>query len=316
MAFFQPLRAGDKVAVFAPASAMRPERIACGEAEIRRAGYTPYIHPQTLSVWGDFAGTDDERLAALHALYADPSVKAIICARGGYGSQRYVDRIDYALLKANPKPLVGLSDVTELLNAIARQTGQPTFHGPMLGDLSRPENDPANWDYLWQVLSAQVSEPSLHPASAQARVLVAGVAEGPLWGGNLTMLATSCGTPTQVQAAGGVLLIEDWHEPHYRIDRYFWQLKRAGMFDKVAGFLIGELIGKDPEDDPFGQTAEEIVMSHLGGLGVPVIFNFAAGHGTAKTTLPIGCPVKLQAGHDPSGADRIRITHNPLFVSP
>lgn len=311
-AALSPLQPGDKVAVIAPANYFAEERLEPGLDDIRSAGFVPFVHVQCIARQGRFAGCDDVRRAALEDCYRDPSIKAILCARGGYGSQRYVDQLDFNLIAANPKPLVGYSDVTVLLNAIAQKTGQVTFHGPMLGDFTRTTPNPKNaenWAYLWRLLRGEAVQPADHSASSAASPLSDGVGEGVLLGGNLSLLATDCGTPTQIKANGAILLLEDVSEDLYQFDRMLWQLKRAGLFAALRGVVIGDLVDVGDKGEPaFGQSVDDVVASHFGALGIPVATNYPAGHGDGRITLPIGAKVRLDVK-----AGQVRLTHGSVF---
>ena len=311
--FCSPLRPGDGIGVIAPANAIAPDWLAAGVAEIHRAGFAPIVHPQCSASWGRFAGTESQRLDALHETYANPKVKAIIAARGGYGVLRLIDKVDFDLIRANPKPLIGYSDLTALLNPIAERTGQPALLGPMLGDL-RAGASPASqtWAHLWAVLRGEVNSPDAHPASQQARVMRSGTASGPLCGGNLAILAAMAGTPTEPDYRGKILILEDVGEELYRFDRMLGQLARAGVFDKICGLIMGELVDvADTSPPAFGQSAQEIVHSYIAGRDMPVLWNYPCGHGLHRTVLPLGVHANLTAT-----ADFIKITHDLLFDAP
>lgn len=309
MHLLSPLRPGDTVAVIAPSGLVAEGRLEAGAAEIERAGFVPFIHPQCHHRHGRFSGTDAERLAAVHQVFGDSSIRAVLCTRGGYGTQRFVDDLDGDLIRRNAKPFVGYSDITALLNAIPRRAGFPAFHGPMITDLGG-HNSPESWDHLWRVLRGDPVCPSDHPAVGQSAILVEGTATGRLWGGNLALLATACGTPSQI--APEILFFEDVGEDLYRFDRMLWQMKRAGVFRALRGVVVGDLVGVEDKGPPaFGLDAEGIVSAHFGDLGVPVVLRFPAGHGHHHATLPIGASVTLEAkGH------AVRLTHTPLFEKP
>lgn len=304
---FTALKPGDAVGVVAPANWIEPERLAAGVAEIERAGFRVVVAPQARQQQGRFAGTHEQRAEALEAMFTDRSVKAIIVARGGYGCQYISPALDYEHFGS--KPLIGYSDVTTLLNRIPDSCGLPTLHGPMLVDLTR-ENDPANWQHLWALLRGERLMPTDHPAAAQARVMVEGRASGRLFGGNLAVMAADCGTHAQVKAGGGLLFIEEVNEDLYRFDRLLLQLVRSGAATKITGLVVGELAGVEDKGLPaFGTDAEGIIRSHFGGLGIPVVTNFPAGHGRSKTVLPIGTDMALEAAM--SG---VKISHSALFA--
>lgn len=308
---FEALQDGDGVGVIALSNWVPPAWIEAGEAEIRRAGFTPLVHPHTMLRHGRFAGSDAQRLQALHDAYANPDVKAIICARGGYGALRLVDDIDFALLKKNPKPLMGYSDVTAVLNPIAARTGQPALLGSMLGDMKwSPQRSPETWEHVWKLLRGQEVQPTDHPACQQAQMLNAGEATGRLVGGNMAVLQACFDTQTQPDYRDAILVLEEIDEDLYRFDRMMWHFRRAGVFDAVRGVIMGELVDVADKGEPaFGQVAREIVAEHLLPLDIPVVWNFPCGHGVHRTILPLGVNVQLTVG-----AAGISIRHDRLFT--
>jgi len=308
---FKALNPGDGVGIVALSNWVPQEWIAAGEEEIRRAGFTPIVHPNTLLRHGRFAGTDAQRLQALHEHYANPDVKAIICARGGYGALRLVDGIDFAMLRKNPKPLMGYSDVTGLLNPIATRTGQPALLGSMLGDMkSLPLRSPETWEHTWKLLRGEDVQPTDHPACKQAQMLNAGEATGRLIGGNMAVLQATFDTQTQPDYRDSILVLEEIDEDLYRFDRMMWHFKRAGVFDSVAAVIMGELVDVADKGEPaFGQTAKEIVAEHLLPLDIPVVWNFPCGHGVHRTILPLGAHVQLTVA-----AAGVSIRHDRLFA--
>ena len=305
---FKALQPGDAIAIVAPAGWVDPARLDTANAYIQESGFTYAVQDQVHLREGRFAGSDQQRLDGLHAAYADPAVKAIIAVRGGYGSQRIVDQINWNLIRANPKPLIGYSDITTLLNSVAMRTGQPGLLGPMLGDISRFDSS-ESWKHVRSLLLGEHVQPTDHPGCQVASVLVPGVGEGRLMGGNLAMLASDCGTPTQVDAKGAILILEDVNEDLYRFDRMLVQLKRAGVLADLRGVIVGDLVGVEDKGPPlFGKSAMGIIREHFGELGIPVVVDFPCGHGTHRTTLPLGVTARLEAGEN-----GIRLTHAPLF---
>lgn len=305
---FNALQSGDCVGIIALSNWIEAGKLEAGEAEIRRAGFTPVVHPNTLLRHGRFAGTDEQRLQALHDMYADERIKAIICARGGYGITRIIDRVDFELIKRNPKPLIGYSDVTALLNPVVQRTGQPALLGPMLVDLARHDS-PDSWASLWQLLRGEPVLPGAHSACQAAEALVAGEAEGILLGGNLAVLCALFGTPTQPDYRGAVLVLEDVGEDLYRFDRMMGQMARAGVFSQVRGVIMGELVDVADKGEPaFGQTVREVAESYLLRLGIPVVWNFPCGHGCHRVTLPLGVPARLSATKE-----GVTLSHDRIF---
>ena len=241
-----------------------------------------------------YAGTPQERADDINNMFANPDIDVIICTRGGYGANRVLPLLDYDLIKANPKIFVGFSDITAFLTSITQKTGLVTFHGPMLSSFKKGVLE-FNFDLLENVLFGNESV-ALHPPSKlPMRILNSSKAEGPLWGGNMCLLINRLGTPDQLDTDGAILFIEDIDEYLYAFDRMLVHMKKAGMFDKIKGLVIGELVDMKDYDNPFGKSTDEIVMNVCGNLDIPIISNFPCGHGIYQATLPISIPVQLDA---------------------
>jgi muramoyltetrapeptide carboxypeptidase len=306
---FKKLHPGESIAIIAPAGWVDPTRLDACFAYIRESGFTFKVFEQVHKREGRFAGTDAERLDGLHSAYVDGEVKAIICVRGGYGCQRIIDGVNWDLIKRNPKPLIGYSDITALLNAIPVRTGQPGLLGPLLGDISRFDSH-ETWKHLRALLTGEPIKPTDHPACRAAKVFVPGEAKGRLVGGNLSLLATECGTPTQIDTTDAILVIEEVKEELYRFDRMLLQLKRAGLYKNLRGVIVGDLVGVDDTSPPlFGKSAHSLIREYFGELGIPVIADFPCGHGTHRTVLPLGLTATLKATEK-----AITISHPALFA--
>ena len=231
---------------------------------------------------GFLAAGDDERLADLHAAFADPEVDAVMCLRGGWGCARLLDRIDTDLLR-HPKPLIGYSDITTLHGLLDR-LGRPAWHAPMpASDLLKSE---AGAKTLFAQLrhGAQVGD-VLAPAFAEHALNHGVSARGRLVGGNLSVYAALLGTAWQPQIEGAILFLEDVAEAPYRIDRMLTQLRLAGMLDAAAGFLIGSFSDADSPD--------EVLADHLLPLGKPILAGWPSGHCSPNAALPLGVQVTL-----------------------
>ena len=250
---------------------------------------------------GYLAGTDAERLADLHAMFADPEVAAVFCVGGGYGAERLLDRIDYGLVRRNPKVFVGYSDITALHLALGRLAGLVTFHGPValssLPDWTRarfrralfspepvglvenpPETDP---------LSPEFPRHTVSPGRARGRTV----------GGNLTLISTTMGTPYEIDTKGKILLLEDTGEAPYRIDRMLVQLALAGKLADAAGVVWGTCTDCAPSRSSFeiNLSFSELLDELLGGIGKPVLAGVVFGHTKEKATIPLGVEAELDA---------------------
>lgn len=285
------LRPEGTIALIAPAG---PAALDVEKAEqwMRNRGYGLRIYPGVYERDGYLAGSDKTRLADLHAAFADPDIDAIFCLRGGYGTPRLLDSLDFGLLRANPKPFVGYSDITALHLAINRYAGFVTFHGPMLNADLLGDKQPPTESSLFSLLRGQlgVGGELAHPVAFPLTTLEPGIARGRLQGGNLSMIAAVMGTPFEIDAQGIILFIEDVNEPIYRIDRLLTHLRLAGKLAQVAGVLVGDVAGVD------SMALERLLKQTFAPLGVPVLSGWRSGHCDPNLTLPLGALVRLDAG--------------------
>ena len=279
-----PLRPGDAIGVVAPAGPVRSEPFRRGLDYLRSRGYRPVVGEHVEARHRYLAGSDAERLLDVNAILADRSLKAIWCARGGYGMARIIERVRLAPLRRAPRTIVGYSDPTVLHAAVWRALRLPTLYGPNVSDLG----DPGAFDEeaLWQALE-RPGEPIDRPI-APAEVLRPGSAEGVLLGGCLAIIAGLCGTPWQLPGWGVILFWEEVAEEPYRIDRMLGQVRLAGGLEGIRGMVIGHTVGcaaRDPSNDA---PLKEIVDRHLGSARIPVVAGFPMGHGPGKVALPLG----------------------------
>lgn len=282
---------GDRVGVVAPAGPVPPEQLAAGLDVLRGWGLEPVLGRHTLDAGpcGYLAGDDRARAADLCGAWCDPSLAAVFCARGGYGTQRMADLLDWAAMRrAAPKVLVGFSDVTVLHEAFATRLGLATLHGPMPGTPAFLA-DAEGREHLRRTLFAPEEVQVLHAPAARA--LVPGRAAGVTMGGCLSLLASDIGTPSgRPSAAGGILLLEDTGEEAYRLDRFLTQLLRTGRLDGVAGIALGSWEDCGPDDE-----VRALLLDRLAPLGVPVLDGAGFGHCRPALTVPLGVPAVLDA---------------------
>ncbi|MFJ5834173.1 LD-carboxypeptidase [Streptomyces sp. NPDC093089] len=280
------LRPGDTVALVAPAGPVDATEASAARSLLESWGLTVRSTPRLLaSRLGYLAGSDEERLEDFTEAWLDPEVRGLVCARGGYGTQRMADRLDYPrLATAGPKFLVGSSDVTCLHQALGDRLGLVTLHGPM--PACRPLHDDKE---TARHLHAALFGPSAPSLPLNGPVLVPGRAEGPLTGGNLSMLASSVGTSTAPDTAGRILVLEDVGEDPYRLDRALTQLRRAGALHRTAGIVLGDFFACGPS-----KQVEGVLRDRLSDLGVPVATGLPAGHGPRQLTVPLGADAVLE----------------------
>jgi muramoyltetrapeptide carboxypeptidase len=298
------LRPGDTVGLITPSSYVSdPDRIAAAERTVRYFGLKPKLGDNVRKREGYLGGSIEERLADLHAMFSDSSVSAVFAIRGGYGSAQLLDRIDYGLLRKNPKIFLGYSDITALHLGIQKRAGLVTFHGPValsgFTDYTQKHFRRALFESspLGPVTNPPESN-SLRPAHT-LRTIRPGQARGPLVGGNLTLIATTMGTPFEIETRGRILLLEDVGEEPYSIDRMLTQLRLAGKLDAAAGIVFGECKDCRPRDykPGFESTLSlgEALDAILGKLRIPVLSGLTFGHTDDQLTLPLGVMASLDA---------------------
>lgn len=280
------LKPGNTVAVIAPAGPVDPAEIRPGMDLLTAAGFEVITGDHLYDQKDYLAGYDEDRLKDLHAVLRNKRVKAIFCARGGYGIHRLLGRIDFSLFKKHPKILAGYSDITALHLAVHRKTGLVTFHGPMVKDLFK--NGHRNLQLLLDIVSrGRVPSVGLH----EAKVLKPGRAEGWLVGGNLTLMIHLLGTRFMPDLKGAILFLEDKGEALYRIDRMLTHLRLSGRLKNIAALVAGQF-------DECGESAriDELLLEAVSGIDIPVVSRLPFGHGEVNMTLPVGLPAVLDTG--------------------
>jgi muramoyltetrapeptide carboxypeptidase len=296
----RPLRPGDKVGIVAPASNVKREMLEAGCDGLRRFGYEPFYFESILDRDLYFAGSVERRVRELEEMFVRDDIRAIICARGGYGSNYVLPALDLKKLAAHPKIFVGYSDLTTLLTSFADSANFVTFHGPMVAkDFAADDlavNDGVDLA-SWQSALSGVTEWEIAEGSG-AKPLVAGKAEGILYGGCLSILVAALGTPYEIRTEGTILFLEDIAAKPFQIDRMLMQLKLAGKLNDVRGIVFGEMIDCRQSSDQ-DYTLEEVVLRVVGDLGIPVAYGLRSGHvSRANITLPIGVKASLEVGSD------------------
>ncbi len=284
------LQAGDTVGIVAPASSFRREDLEAGCEALRQLGYKPYYLDSIFDHDLYFAGSAARRARELEGMFARDEVRAIVCVRGGYGSNYLLEHLDVRQIISRPKIFVGYSDLTTLLTWLA-DAGLVTFHGPMVAkDFARAEGVDRR---SWELVLGGVSGLDLALDSG-ARPLVEGSAEGRLYGGCLSILAASLGTPYAIQTRDTILFIEDVAAKPYQIDRMLMQLKLGGKLDGIRGIIFGEMLdcAQNPDQPP---ALEEVLAPLVGSLGVPVAYGFRSGHvSRSNITVPFGVRADLK----------------------
>jgi len=287
------LNKGDKVGIVAPASYFNREDFEAGCATLRRMGYAPVYSESIFDRDLYFAGTAERRARDLEAMFERRDVKAILCARGGYGANYLLPLVNVQKVAAHPKIFIGYSDLTCLLTYFYDAAGLVTFHGPMISkDFANPNGiDRALWD---SALGGATTWRLAFDGASGVKPLATGSAEGILYGGCLSILVASLGTPYEIRTEGTILFVEDVATKPYQIDRMLMQLKLAGKLKAVRGIIFGEMLGCIQTSNQ-GYTLEEVIMRIVGDLGIPIAYGLPSGHvSQANITLPFGVKVSFE----------------------
>lgn len=297
------LHFGDTIGVIAPGGYTDDEAIARAVAKIEQLGFKARLGANLRAVHGNYAGTVAQRLDDLHTMFADPQVRALWCIRGGSGCISLVASIDYRLVRAHPKIVLGYSDITALHLAMLRHAGLVTFHGPVAGSSFS--------DYANQHMLAVLMDPqpeyvipmapenalrALEEPQFGIRTAVHGQATGPLVGGNLSLIAALTGTPYAADFRKALLFIEEVNEAPYRIDRWLTQLDLALGLHKAAGVIIGICDNCGPGHEDISLTLDETLAIHLQPLKIPAVSGYSIGHIRNQLTLPVGVRATLDTG--------------------
>lgn len=298
MLYGKKLKFGDTIGFVAPSGAIRQEgAIERAVAETERMGFGVKLGESCGKKYGYLSGSDEIRARDVNNMFKDDEVDAIICIRGGYGTTRILDRLDYDAIAANPKIFVGFSDITAMHIAILERTGLVTFHGPMaVANWSDRPLDDFSRASLYQALMSAVPMGELaNPPQFAKQTVNPGTCRGQLVGGNLTLIASTIGTPWQLDTEGRIIFIEDVGERTYCLDRMLTQMRLAGMFEKCAGVVFGDFADCPVEYPEFGCTLDEIIRDVVQPCGKPIFTGLRCGHCSPKLTLPLGAECEMNA---------------------
>ena len=307
------LQPGDTVGIVAPASNIQHDLLDAGCDMLRRLGYKPFCLDSIFDQDLYFAGSAERRARELEEMFVRDEVRAILCARGGYGSNYLLGKLNLAEIARHPKIFVGYSDNTTLLTHFLDSTGLITFHGPMVTkDFAHPDGVDLS---SWEAALTGRSEWAV-PSDSGMKPLVEGSTEGVLYGGCLSMLVASLGTPYEIRTAGTILFLEDVAAKPFQIDRMLMQLKLAGKLESVRGIIFGEMTDCVQQRKDQGYTLEEVVLRVVGDLGIPVAFGLRSGHvSRGNVTLPIGVRAALSVNSRDARLTILEAATAPATVS-
>src|SRR5579862_3077321 len=298
------LKRGDTVGVVSLAAAVEQQSLERGLEMVRAIGFRPRVSKQVLDRDDILAGSDRKRVEELQAFFADPDIRAIFIARGGYGSGRLLPLLDFEAIALTPKPFIGFSDLTFLLNPILERARMVTFHGPMLAiDHPIEERNRRAFEHLRKLLVREIDGFEMEAS----RVLQPGTAEGVLIGGCLSIIVAMLATPYAPDFDDKILFLEEVGERAYRIDRMLVQLRQSGALERCAGIVFGAIRPYGNEENE-ARMIQRFAAEQTAGLEIPVLFGIDAGHFTNNLTLPFGVRARLD-----SDAQRLTILESGLF---
>ena len=291
MIFPEYLKKGDRIRIVAPAGKVSKEKVLPGIELLQDVGYEVIIGRHVFDRHFQYAGIDQQRVTDFQEAINDPKARAIICARGGYGSVRIIEKIDFSPLLKNPKWLVGFSDIT-VFHAVLNKLGLASIHGAMPAFFLENKKPTKSFHSLMEVLISGNSEITINSHSLNRK----GSCSGELVGGNLSLLYSLQGTQWQMETKGKVLLIEDLSEYLYHLDRMMQNFKLSGQLNELEGLVVGGFTEMQDNESPFGNSAYEIIREAVEGCHFPVCFDFPSGHIPKNLSLVIGANYQLEVG--------------------
>ena len=287
----QKLKATATIGLIAPGGYAEDSVLEKSVKNLRSLGFSVITSANIRARWGGYAGTVKQRVEDLHAMFSDPTIDAIWAVRGGSGANALLPFLDYELIRANPKILIGYSDVTALLLAINHKTGLVCFHGPVASS-TFSDYSVANFKAVLMNTDTQRVIVLSEEHQDSHKVLHAGTAQGRLMGGNLTVLGSLIGTPYLSPLADRLLFLEEISEAPYRIDRIFNQLQQVGL-SKTAAVMLGVFVRCDPPDNDPSLTLNAVLSNQLSSLSLPSVYGYSFGHVAQQMTLPVGVMARL-----------------------
>jgi muramoyltetrapeptide carboxypeptidase len=295
------IKKGALVGLVSPSGKIPPNVVVQAEKYLDQLGFRHVRGKHVTDAWHQFAGKDESRAADLQEMIQNPEVEVIWCTRGGYGAQRVIENVDFSILRANPKWLVGFSDITVFHSILQNVEGVMSVHGPMAKNLYNGVYNTSGMTSLWELLQGSMTQFDLepHPLNRQ------GISKGILTGGNLTILNTLKGSPYDFDPTGKILFIEDVGEYLYHIDRMMQGLKLAGKLACLSGLVVGQMSELQDNNAPFGASAYEIIADAVKDYAYPVLFDFPAGHTKRNEPLLFGAKVTMQVRRE-----KVSLTYN------
>lgn len=284
------LNPGDAIGIVSTARKISQEELQPAIEQIEKWGFEAVTGENLFAKHHQMAGTAEQRLSDFQQMLDDPKIKAIFCARGGYGTVQIIDQIDFSAFRKNPKWICGYSDVTVLHNHIFQNHGVATLHSTM--PINFAKNTPEALQSLYDALTGKKPKFEFTPEEGSR----AGTAKGRMIGGNFSILYSLTGTASQLDTSGQILFLEDLDEYLYHIDRMMMNLKRAGMIENLAGLIIGGMTDMNDNTIPYGYSAKETIIEHVKDYDFPVAFGFPCGHLDGNMAWVHGEIIEMEVG--------------------
>lgn len=290
------LKLGDTIGLVSPSSSTSIDNVKKSQELLIEMGFKVKIGKSPYEKYGYLSGSDEIRANDINNMFKDQEVDAIICLRGGYGSPRLLDLIDYDLVKNNPKIFVGYSDITALHIAFTQISNLITFHGPMLtSDMIGTFSDFSKENLFGMIMNTKEINIISNPEGEEIKTINGGKAQGTIIGGNLSLIAASLGTPYEIDLKDKILFIEEVGEEPYSIDRMLNQLRLAGKFEELSGIIFGDFKDCEPKKHDESLPLEQIITDLVKASRKPIISNLKAGHCEPMVTIPFGTKARLDA---------------------
>jgi len=291
------LKRGDTIGIIAPSSPTRKEENIKKAIEVLEAqGFKVVVGDSCIKKYGYLSGSDETRAKDINEMFKNPKIDGIFCIRGGYGTPRILDMLDYKSIKENPKVFIGYSDITAIHIALNQKCNLVTIHGPMVvSDMIEDFDDFSKESYFNTITISKPIGELKNPRGSDIKSLVAGKAKGKIVGGNLSLIVATLGTPYEINTKGKLLFLEDIGEYTYRIDRMLTQLRLSKKLEESEGIILGDFKDCIPENEEFGLTLMEVFNDIIVPLNKPTIYDFKAGHCSPKLTIPFGVNAILDA---------------------
>jgi muramoyltetrapeptide carboxypeptidase len=289
------LKKGDIIAIVAPASPLTKSKVSIAKNYLEKLGFYVIVGKSCYCNHGYLAGNDLIRAYDVNQMFLDDEVKAIICLRGGYGTARILDLLDFESIKKHPKVFIGYSDITTLHIAFNRLCSMVTYHGPMAVDISNGLDNFTKESFLSNIQGNTKGTKISNPIEKPIKCMSSGITSGEIIGGNLTLINSTLGTPYEIDTRNKILFIEEVGERPYKIDRLLTQLYYAGKLDDANGIIIGNFKNCEPLSDEASQRIEQVFNDIIKSLNKPTIYNVQSGHCKPMITIPFGLNVYMDA---------------------